>query len=73
MAEICPQSWATGTFDTPRGGICVGCMMSRGSFVEKVDFYGHQVHFLKKAVSVSDKMRPLASPQRILQGVKKST
>ena len=68
-----PQSWATDTFDTPRGGICFGFEMSRGSFVEKVDFYRHQVHFLKEAVSRCDKMRPLASPQRILEGVKKRT
>ena len=68
-----PPELAHRHFGHPGGGICFGFKMSRGSFLEKVDFYRHQVHFLKAAVSRCDKMRPLASPQRILGGVKQRT
>ena len=48
MAEIGPQSWRTGTLDIP-GGDLIFFKMSRGSFLEKVDFYRHKRHFLKEA------------------------
>ena len=45
--------------------------MSSGSFLEKVDFYTHKGHFLKEAFSGCGEMRPLATPQHNLEGVKK--
>ena len=44
-----PPELAHRHFGHPGGGICFGFKMSRGSFLEKVDFYRHQGHFLKEA------------------------
>ena len=66
-----PPELAHRHFGHPGGGICFGFKMSRGSFLEKVDFYKHQGHFLKEAFSGCAGMRPRATPQHNLEGGEK--
>ena len=66
-----PPELAHRHFGHPEGGIWFLFKMVTGSFFETVDFYRFQGHFLKEAFSSCGKMRPRATPQHNLEGVKK--
>ena len=66
-----PPELAHRHFGHPGGGSGFFFKMSGGSFLEKVDFYRHKRHFLKEAFWGCAEMRPKATPQHNLEGVKK--